>query len=935
MLSFSVRISFARFVRVMIAVVALLSLVSPALAQQTTGTLQGVLTDQDGLEVPGAEVTLSSPSMIGGTQTVITDDTGTYQFVQLFPGAYTLRVIHPKFQGVSIPGIQVLINRTVVQNVTLQAGTETEIVVEATTSVVDTESTTIGTVLTNDFLKRIPVGRSYQEAVQVTAGVSGGANPNMAGGASDENSYLLDGAVVTDPVTGTFGNNFNFDAIQQIEVLLGGYDAEYGVSLGGIINIVTDSGTNNLEFDTSIYYINGNWSPRTDERLASDGVYLAPTGFDSQFQNMQVAANVSGPLVQDKAWFIFSYQWSRSLIALAGIPQQRDFDGHYILAKLTVQPSTAHRITAQIQADPTAIDNIYQNDQFILPEAQGRQYQTGFVSQLRWQWFFNSDMNLDTRAVVQKTAIEQSSVPCTHNRQADRHPCFPDEVENEIDYETPGRLGIGGAYDSVANGQYYFDNRWRFSAAMKYAWVGLKDPAGGSHDLKVGVETNQLLQEQTQGYSGNLLPVDVNRNGFDPETFTNYYWLETSGPITVSNAGSVWSAFIQDVYKPVPRVTIRYGVRYDNVVLRNDLGLPVVDGEAFSPRIFAAWDPLGDQKSKITGGWGRFTEQGRQEAASFLSRASFGSKLFLGEFFEAGDGTPTFGYTNQYSSLYDITPRENLNSRADGLALPYSDEFSIQVQRQIIEDLAFTARFQTRLTRGLYTFDEQNFIYDEDGSGIIGGRRGDPFNNYYRLRTPRESLRNYYRVDAELTKRFTRRWGGQITYSYTHLDGTSGGSFGGSFANDPQFQYANGLQLNATSAHTLRGYGAWDIPNDPWTTTLGFSLLYDSGLALERLYWTDAYARNPTTNQGFGDYSLRIRPRGYYTYSNPNWEVGFRLLQAFDVKKGSLVLDLFLQNAFNNQAPAAISAQFYQSNRLVALSRQDPMRIQIGLRYER
>ena len=242
---------------------------------------------------------------------------------------------------------------------------EGEVVDVTTTQTVDTESTTVGQVLNKDFLQRIPTGRSYQQAVQVSQGVTGGSNPNMGCGAYNENTYLLDGATVTDPVTGTFGNNFNYDAIQQIEVILGGYEPEYGNSLGGIVNLVTLSGTNNLEFETSVDYSNGDWRPRMDERLTADGFQLGPTGFDSTLQILQVSARVSGPLVRDKAWFIFSYQHDRSLIANTGIRQRRDYDAHYLLAKLTIQPNSSHRVTLLFQTDPTTIDNTAQSNPFV------------------------------------------------------------------------------------------------------------------------------------------------------------------------------------------------------------------------------------------------------------------------------------------------------------------------------------------------------------------------------------------------------------------------------------------------------------------------------------------------------------------------------------------------------------------------------------------
>ncbi len=899
-------------------VLLVITLGAPAAHAQTTGTLQGTVNDEMGLPVPGATVTLSSD--MTADQSVETGSTGKYRFVQLIPGVYEIRVQHPALGGQTIAGIQVVINRTVTQDVTLQEE-ELEQITVSGGSDIDVESTTVGQVLTKDFLERIPSGRSYQEAVALSVGVTGGGNPNMAGGASNENTFMLDGATVTDPVTGTFGNNFNFDAIQQIETILGGFDPEYGQSLGGIINIVTESGSNNLEFETSAYYQNGNWRPRMDERYTADGYQLGPTGFDQSFQTLQVAAKVSGPLVQDKAWFVLSYQHDRSLIAANGIPQRRDYDGHYLLAKLTVQPNSAHRLTVLFQTDPTTIDNIDQGNPFTKSEAQGRQAQSGFVGQLRWQWFINPDTNLDTRVGIQKISIEQYAVPCTHNPDTDRRRCEPDELENTLDLETPGRIGSFGAFSSVNWGSYTFDDRWRITVGTKFSALALEDPLGGSHDIKIGVETEQLINNRVLGIAGNLQYIDINEAAGNPETFQNYYWLEATGPVRQRNTGSVWSAFIQDAYKPVSNLTVRYGVRMDNTVMRNDLGDPVISGTQFAPRLFAAWDPSGDQKMKIAGGYGRFNEAGRQAVAGFTSVANFGSKLFFGEFFQGGlDG---LGPLNNQELMYDISPKQNTSTAHDKLKLPSVDEINVVVQRQIVTDVTFGVNFQAKFTRNLYEPDEVNLIYDEDGSQIIGSRLSNPLVNYYRLRTPREARRNYYRLDVTLSKRPARRWGAQAAYSYTFINGSSNSSLSGSFANDPQVQYNYGPLVTA-SQHSVRAFAYWDIAGtDPNTTTISGTVIYNSGTPLERFYYSD---------QG-GSYSLRIRDRQYYWQFSDIWEAGIRIQQNIDVRRGQLGVDLQILNLFNNRAPSNFNAAFYRENRLFATSRQSPMVIQLGVRY--
>jgi hypothetical protein len=900
----------------------------PSWGQVTTGRLKVVVTDNSEFElpIPESNVTLTGASLIGGKQERLSDANGEVAFVELLPGSYEIVVSSAGFTGVTVRGIRVDVNRTNLQQVKLPLeGSSAEIEVIAKQKTVDTESTSRGTVLTKEFLERIPAGRSYQSAVQMAPGVTGGGgNPNMAGGSYNENTYMLDGANITDPVTGTFSVNFNFDAIEQIEVLLGGYMPEYGVSIGGVVNLVTESGTNNLEFDTAVYYQNGDWRPRMDARYASDGTEIAPTGFDSTFQSLQVAGKVSGPVVRDRAWFIISYQHSRSITANTGIPQTRDYDGHYVLAKLTVQPNSEHRFTAFMQMDPTTIDNIDQGDPFQKAEAQGRQAQGGYVAQGRWQWFLSPDVNIDTMFVAQKTYIEVAGVPCTHNRSLGYHPCKGDEEEGEVDWETPGRIGIYGAYNSVNYGYYYFDDRLRYNLSTKLQVLSVEDPLGGSHDFKMGIEGQQLVWDQIQGYAGNLLFVDINEVFFNPETFQNYYWLEITGPIKFRTTGSQVNFFAQDSWKPMPNVTINYGTRYDTVVMRNDLGEPVISGGLFGPRLFGAWDPFGDQKTKIATGYGRFNDTGRLAVADFTSAGNYGSKLFLGEFFSSEDDG--MGFLSPTAKVYDQDPSINYNIKNEEIRTPSVDEIILTLEREIFEDVKVFSSMSGKFSRYMYEPDEMNLIYDSDGSAVIGSRLSDPQQSRARLRTPVLAKRDYLQWDTGFSKVFTRRWFANFTYTYTKSVGSSSSAISGSFMNDPQTQYNYGY-LGTDLTHVIKSYISWDIPTDPWTQNISAFFSYFSGFPFDRYYLSEGVTGS--------SYSLRLRPRGVYYRANSYWQLDLRFQQDIDVRKGNFSVDVQALNVLNNRAPDNYYASpLYSNNRLSVYSRQSPIMLQLGARYE-
>ncbi len=913
--------------RLLAAFVGLLVFSPKAWASLTAGDLRILVEDDSGITVPNAEVTLSGEALIGGAQTRSTDANGEAQFVELPPGSYKLFVQMSGYADVTVEGIQISINRETRQTVTLKEGSVEEVIVEATQDAVDTSSTSRSQVLSKEFLNSVPTGRSYQSAVTLARGVTGGSggNPNMSGGAFNENTYMLDGANITDPVTGTFSLNFNFDAIQQIEVLLGGYMPEYGVSLGGIVNVVTESGTNNLEFNSSVFYNTGNWAPKTDERLSADGQAIAPTGFDSEFQLIQIASKISGPVVRDKAWFIISYQSSRSIIANTGIPQARDFEGHYVLAKLTVQPTPEHRFSFFVQTNPTTIDNIDQADPYTKADAQSRQAQGGYVANAKWQWFLSPQVNLDSAFLVQKIFLEVNGVPCTHDRTQNWNQCRPGESEGQIDWETPGRIGSFGAYNSVNTIQFYFDDRFRYSANTKLAITAVEDPFGGKHDFKFGAEGSQLVWDQIQGISGNTYYVDINEVGFDPNTFTNFYWLETTGPIKFRTTASEYNVFAQDSWKPVPNLTINYGSRLDTFVMRNDLGEPVLNGVLLGPRLFGAWDPWGDQKTKIATGFGRFNDTGRLGVASYTSASGYGQKLYLGELLAGGSGEGS-GFLNSQQTLYYLYPKDNLNTAYENLYAPRVDELVLTLERELIEDVAAYTTMSGKFSRYMYEPDETNLIYDSDGSTLIGSRLSDPLLSYGRLRTPALAKRDYFQWDLGVRKVESKRWAADVSYTYTQSIGSSSQALSGSFLNDPQSQYNYG-PLNTDLRHVVKGLGYWKLPTDPWTQTLGMVVQYYDGYPEERLY--------PFEQFGGTNYGIRVRPRGTYFRFVPWWTVSANFTQAIDVRKGQILLDVEVFNIFNSRAPDIGNGAFVDfDNRNITVSRQDPTRLQLGATYE-
>ena len=888
-----------------------------ALASVTAGAIKGTTLDDSGLPIPGVLVTITSDSMMGPRQAQ-TDVEGRFQFVELPPGVYELVAESPGFAKVRQPGLQVNIGRNTQVTVEMpleEAGLE--IVVEERRPNIDTEQVSRSTVLSREFLERIPSGRSYQEATQMSAGTTGGGNPNIGGAGFNENTYLLDGINITDPVTGTFSLNFNFDAIEQIEVLTGAYDPEYGVNLGGSVNIVTRSGSNTMEFITDVRYTNGNWSPKLDSRFTAYGSEVAPTDFDSQFEILTISALLSGPIIRDKAWFVMSYQHDRSLIANVGIDLPRDYEGHYVYSKLTFQPSAAHRFTLLTQSDPTTIDNLNQSDRFVEPEAQYRQAQGGWILSGQWDWFISTDMFLESKNTIQKSFIELSQVPCTHDKTLGYNPCGEDEVSNSIDYDTPGRAGLNQAYDRDNIGFAMFDDRYIASTQNKFSLLQVEFL--GTHDIKTGFELDARWRSYLWTYAGNMYFYDWNREAYNPDTLENYYWVEYTGPIIFKTTATHFGAFLQDVYKPRSNLTIRYGARFDRSLFFNDVGERVIDVGLWGPRFAVSWDPWSNNKTKFVGSVGRFNDTGRFGVVNFLTRADLGIKLYLGEIGNF--------YTNEASQDYYYIPVEPTQSILDGTIAPHSDEVLLGAERELFADIVGQLYFTGKFTRNIYEYDETNYYWDEDGYNVVGTGDGS-VTAYERLRTPNIARRDYYRADVGLQRNFVDRWLVQGVYSYTVSHGTTQTALSGVLVVPEQVQYYVDSVLPTEVKHDVALAAAWDLPGtDPWTTQVGMSFFLESGNPESRYY------ESGVSGILGGGGSMLKDTAGTYAVEDPWWELSMRLSQAIPVRKGKLSGVAEVSNLTNNRSGTGAGVDS-ATNRWVISSRQSPMQITLGGRYE-
>ncbi len=280
----------------------------PAHGQSSTsGALQGVVREQaTGEPIAGVTVVAASPSL-QREQAAMTDAAGAFKISNLPPGVYVVTYYYSDLIARRTE-VQVSVNRATPAYVQLDTSQVAGEVIEITASApaIDPTSTTQGVTLDQDYLRNIPMpGRTFESALDAAPGAANdGLGVSFSGSSSLENQYVVDGANTTGLTYGTVGSPLSNEFIAELEIITGGYNAEYGRATGAVVNVVTKSGSNELHGSVFSYVTPGAlYADRTitpTDVSALDGesnvAYLADVG-----------AELGGPILEDKLWFYVGF----------------------------------------------------------------------------------------------------------------------------------------------------------------------------------------------------------------------------------------------------------------------------------------------------------------------------------------------------------------------------------------------------------------------------------------------------------------------------------------------------------------------------------------------------------------------------------------------------------------------------------------------------
>ncbi|MCP3860147.1 MAG: TonB-dependent receptor plug domain-containing protein, partial [Phycisphaeraceae bacterium] len=258
---------------------------SPAGAQETTGGLQGNVGDGVGAPIAGAVVEASGPL---GRVATASDEDGRYRFPRLAPGTYTVAASFEGLPRVEAEAVRVILGEAVTVDFTLQRGVfEEEIQVYSDTVSIDFTESQTATSIHQWEIDHLPRGRDFTDVVTYAPGTvlnHQGGGIMIDGASGLENRYIIDGIDTTDPQRGQSSVPMRAEMMEEVQIKSAGYMAEFGGSLGGVINAVTRSGSNEFHGSLFVDIEDNDWngSARSEIERLEDGAQLVTYDKDDE-----------------------------------------------------------------------------------------------------------------------------------------------------------------------------------------------------------------------------------------------------------------------------------------------------------------------------------------------------------------------------------------------------------------------------------------------------------------------------------------------------------------------------------------------------------------------------------------------------------------------------------------------------------------------------
>ena len=953
--------------------------------ETTTGSIAGRVADAQGLAIPGATVTVTTPQ---GPRTFTTDAEGAFFAPFLTPGMYEVKVELQGFRTLDRQNIEVRLGQRVDLTLPLQVGPLTEsVTVSGAAPIVDRSSTTTGAVLDSEMLQRIPIGRRFSDTLYIAPGVSSGgqvgeANPSVSGGSGLENLYVVDGVNITNAgygalgsysiVFGSLGNGVPFDFVKETQVKTGGYEAEFGQSTGGVVNVVTKSGGEHAATAArSATSVPSSFESCYDQVTTVNGTVNVTQTRSGRCGRSRPAARLFRTASSSSARSIRSGRRT-TYIAPEGFPLRSLGDVNQdrriiaYAAKGTWQIAPAHRLDASFFGDPAVGDNGPQRYTALLrTDTSGfsklDQY-GGHNQTVRYEGALTATWLLEGSFARAKNTIVE--IPSVNDPSIVDNTVTPQVRSGGIGFFEVGNSGVNWQYQAKATNVIRRHNLRYGVVYENIDYANTINRTGPTFTLPDGTQTTTGAQ------------IDINP---DP-TFGQIFRVIRANTSNVRDTNQHYlNLFVQDTWNIGNRLTINPGVRYERQNLTGTLADLTLDSN-WAPRIGATYDPTGRGTMKIYGNWGFYYSKVPNDLAARALSSDAG--VSRADYFDLDltqpvpEGVLALGTTQHFLQQGVTADIIDPNVKSS-----YVNEAVAGFEFEPLPGMNLGVRYIHRdIPRVLE--DVQPFPVVAGDLGIPGAATAD-----YTLTNPgpdtvtagdlgasfEKAIHRYNAVEFTADKRFADRWALQASYRYSRLRGT----FEGFFRDDngqsdpgitslfdfptndpsysaigvPQFGYRGDVRflgalgegpLPLDRPHQVKVYGNYEFP---FALNVGGGFSFSSGKPLTALAAHPVYGNSgeiPEGPRGSGFETIdgfRTRTRPQYTAAV---HADYRL-KISNAQRVVLLADVF--NLFNQQRAVdydpdtqtsfpVLNPDFGQPSRANLAQLQTPRQLRLGVRFE-
>jgi hypothetical protein len=716
----------------LLALVCVLLVPASALAQQT-GSVSGGVFDRSGAPVAGATVRISGDPM-PVARTMVTSENGLFSFGQLLPGTYRLEV-EKTGVGKMSRAVAVEVARDTQNDFILGAVTE-EVTVVARTPEVDLKSTEVAFNFKREFIQDLPLDRSYYGLFQLIPGVADNGTsigPN-AGGAKQDNTYLMDGVNITNPLFGYFSTEVNELDIVEINIKRGAISAEFGRSTGFVSNAVSKSGTNLFTGNYRFEAIPNEWIEKSDLTIRSA---------TDRWVN---AFDVGGPIKKNDVFFygsarIFRSQTTRGNNNFGPLPNRKERTNEGF-GKVTARLGTQQFVNAGYRHRPTKVDyaGIGANDS---PAVATNTEGTNRVANANYNLFIGSRTAVEAKYVHMDEQGESIAVTDLGFQPTP----FNFANLSAMGQYTSGTITLGGRNLRLERFNYKRDE-------IKATVSQFFDFGGTNHQIKAGFGWDVGSEDLTRKSNGWGTVSNVIVGGV--QYFQGVYYPEQPSQFSI---GRTYSLFLQDGISLNSRLTVNAGVlltrdEFAQKLATTNTFLKFGMGDEVQPRIGFNYQLRRGVGDKVYANWGRYYALDQKSSARSLAP----NRLY----------TETALFNLFTGALVSQTPDVNTTGKIIDPALkpPFTDEVIVGYATPLSDGWSLDAFFQYR--------DADNFI--EDVPTVL------PFSSFV-YKNDFVADRKYRTVTLELNRLLRDRWSMNLSYAWSRFYGNYDQDYNGSGTN--------------------------------------------------------------------------------------------------------------------------------------------------------